>query len=103
VSVEGNQDLLPFKFVLNQNYPNPFNPTTEIFFSIPKKQHTELVVYDILGARVKTILSRNLPAGKYTVSWDGKDGMGQNVASGMYFYRLQSDTQILTKKMVLIR
>ncbi len=86
------------EFKLEQNYPNPFNPTTKIGFSIPKSDYVDLRVYDILGREVKSLLSQQLTAGEYEVEFDAK-----NLASGMYYYRLQSGDNVSVKKMTLVK
>lgn len=86
------------EFKLNQNYPNPFNPTTKIEFSIPKSNYVDLRVYDILGREVKTLLSEQLNPGEYEIEFDAK-----NLASGMYYYRLQSGDNVSVKKMTLVK
>jgi hypothetical protein len=94
---------LPDHYFLSQNYPNPFNPETNIEFSLPKNCHVKLVIYDILGRKVKTLLDENLSAGQKLISWDGKDENGRDVASGIYFYMIKAGTFSDTKKLVLLR
>ncbi len=89
--------------ILRQNHPNPFNPTTTIVFSLPKSANTELAVYTIDGRRVATLVSEVLSAGQHRVSWDGHDQSGRPVASGAYFYRLNSGDSRLVKRMVLVK
>lgn len=95
---------VPRKFTLNQNYPNPFNSSTTISYELPAGEHrVQLVVYDVLGHSVKTLVSReNQPAGTYRVSWDGSDEAGNVVPSGVYFYQLKSGNKNSVRKMVLI-
>ena len=93
---------------LKQNYPNPFNPVTDIRFSIPQEGLAALSVYDLQGRLVKTLFNGFREAGEFSASWNGTNAAGQNVASGLYFYRLtlrqaQGDKQILTGKMFLVR
>lgn len=95
--------VVPFKFSLQQNYPNPFNPSTEIVFSIPSKQQVDLIVFDVLGRRVKTLLTRRLKAGEYNITWDGTDLSGNPVATGLYFYKLVGEQKTMTKKMLLVK
>jgi hypothetical protein len=96
VSVE-NEDLgVPETYTLSQNYPNPFNPTTMIEFSVPTKQDVSLIVYDILGKQVKVLISDEVPAGSYKVTW-----RAENIASGVYIYRMQAGSFVQTKKMIL--
>lgn len=86
------------RFELNQNYPNPFNPETKIGFAIPKSDYVDLRVYDILGREVKVLLSQQLNTGAYEIEFDA-----HNLASGMYYYRLQSGDNISVKKMTLVK
>ncbi len=90
-------------FNLRQNFPNPFNPVTNIRFTIPEKCFVSLNVYDVSGRLVKTLVSKEIPANVYSINWDGTNREGQNVASGVYFYRIVAGSFIAAKKMVLIR
>jgi hypothetical protein len=85
-------------FSLSQNYPNPFNPATKINFNIPKSDYVDLRVYDLLGREVKLLTSQYMNAGEYEVDFDAR-----NLASGMYYYRLQSGDNIAVKKMTLVK
>ena len=85
-------------FDLYQNYPNPFNPSTTIEFSIPSAGLVQLSIFNILGEEIKTLLNEERPAGKYSVQFNA-----HNLASGIYFYRLQADSFIELKKMILIK
>jgi flagellar hook assembly protein FlgD len=91
-----------------QNYPNPFNPTTTIRFELPIAGNAELLIYDVLGREVKTIVTEVLTAGSHTATWNGTNEKGGEVSSGVYFYRLtvRSSQGLLytqTKKMLLLR
>lgn len=97
VSEEASASL-PGKFALAQNFPNPFNPTTQISFVLPKAGTTTLKVYDLLGRAVTTLVNRTMPAGNHTASFDASA-----LASGVYFYRLESGTFSATKKLVLLK
>jgi aminopeptidase N len=90
-------------FQLDQNYPNPFNPVTNIRFVIPAKNFVGLTIYDVAGRVVKRLISKEMAANAYTVAWDGTNNRGQNVASGVYFYKLVAGPHVATKRMVLIR
>jgi hypothetical protein len=94
---------VPVRYELAQNYPNPFNPTTEIQFTIPKKEHVKLTVYNILGAKVKTLINEEVTPGVNTVVWDGKNEAGRRVASGVYLYSLNTDNYNKVRKMVLLK
>jgi hypothetical protein len=103
----GVTDLLssrvPSKFSLSQNYPNPFNPTTRIQFTIVNRQLTIVKVYDVLGREVATLVNEVKQPGTYTVEFSGKGGDGSNLASGVYFYRLQAGSFVETKKLLLLK
>lgn len=94
---------IPVTFELNQNYPNPFNNNTTIRYSVPKTSQVQLVIYNILGQKVKTLVDGLQPKGYKTVTWDGTNQSGEKVASGIYFYTLQTDSFSHTKKMVLLK
>jgi len=90
-------------FKLHDNYPNPFNPTTTIKFDIPARAKVQLMVYDMLGNKIKTIVNEKRSAGTYDVQWDGTNEMGVAVSSGVYFYKLSTDNHVATKKMMFIK
>ncbi len=90
------EETVPSEFALYQNYPNPFNPETKIRFAVVGNDFTILKVYDILGSEVYTLVNEQLPSGTYTVVFNG-----ENLASGVYIYRLISGKYSETKKMVL--
>ena len=94
---------LPSAHLLHQNSPNPFNPSTSIAFELPDAERVSLSVYNILGQKVITLLDEHLDRGSHSVRWDGKDSRGNSVGSGIYFYRLQTDEFIDTKRMVLLK
>ncbi len=90
-------------FILYKNYPNPFNPTTTIRFQLPVAAGVRLAIYDIRGQLVRTLVHDVQSAGLHTVSWDGRDDRGKDVASGIYLYRLQAGTLAQTRSMILLR
>jgi aminopeptidase N len=94
---------LPGVFELEQNYPNPFNAQTQISFSLAATENVQLFIYDLGGRIVRKLINSELEAGNHRVIWDGKDNLGRESASGVYFYRLTSSEQALTKRMVLLR
>jgi hypothetical protein len=95
---------VPESFDMSQNYPNPFNPTTKIDFAIPKTSNVSLVIYDISGREIKTLINNEpLMTGKYTVDWNSVGNSGSMVSSGVYFYRIISEGKMITKKMMLIK
>ncbi|NOY89369.1 MAG: T9SS type A sorting domain-containing protein [FCB group bacterium] len=95
---------LPKQFALLQNYPNPFNPDTKIDFVLPRKATVTLEIFNLLGEKVKTLVSsEKMTAGEKSVSWNGSDDAGYKVSSGIYFYRLTADNFVSTKKMLLLK
>ena len=88
----------PLKFSLEQNYPNPFNPTTKIKYSLPKAAFTTLKVYDITGREVATLLNEYKTAGTYEIQFNAS-----NLASGVYFYRLNTGQFSAVKKLLLLK
>ncbi|UCH84655.1 MAG: T9SS type A sorting domain-containing protein, partial [Candidatus Latescibacterota bacterium] len=93
----------PLTFALDQNHPNPFNPSTRIRFSLDKEAMVSLIIYDVSGTRVRTLVNRSMSAGSHTEEWDARDDKGRSVASGIYFYQLTSGSRTLTRKAVLLR
>ncbi len=103
VGINGNNTSLPKDYSLFQNYPNPFNPTTTIKFDIPPSPQGEglgvrVIIYDILGREITTLVNEKLQPGSYEVSWDAA-----NYPSGVYFYQLITNEYIEAKKMILIK
>jgi len=94
---------LPEDFSLTQNYPNPFNPITNIEFALPVRTEVSLDIYNIMGQKVQSLVKGTLPAGSHTVTWDGTDLSGVQVATGVYFYRLKAGDDIETRKMLLMK
>jgi hypothetical protein len=94
---------LPDRFELAQNYPNPFNPITFIEFSLPHPARIKLEVFNVLGQTVATLVDGERTAGYHTISWDGRDGSGSLVASGVYIYRVSAGGFRASAKMILIR
>jgi photosystem II stability/assembly factor-like uncharacterized protein len=110
IGVNKNSKNTPSTFALSQNYPNPFNPVTKIKYSLPNPSpansginsggavHVKLIIYDILGREIETLVDENKKPGNYEMDWDGS-----RFSSGVYFYKLVTDDWIATKKMVLIK
>lgn len=89
---------------LDQNYPNPFNPETQISFRIQSDTNVRLTIYNVLGQEVRVLADGAKPAGIYSVTWNGRDAAGRQVASGTYFYRLMAgDKVVATKQMILLK
>jgi len=100
-AVQGNPQR-PETFSLGQNTPNPFNPATTISYTLPKAADVRLTVYNIFGQEVCTLVDENVSAGRQTVTWDGADHRGNQVSSGVYFYRLKAGKFTAMKKMILV-
>ena len=94
---------VPTEFALQQNYPNPFNPITTINYDLPKSAHVQLVIYDILGREVRSLINQEQQAGYYSFNWNSKDNFGRPVSAGIYFYQIQSQEFVKTKKMILLK
>ena len=94
---------LPFKYSLNQNFPNPFNNGTTITLALPRNADVSLEIINILGQVVYKFKQSNYEAGIVRFDWNATDNSGQEVASGIYFYRVKVDNFVLTKKMMLLK
>jgi len=98
-NINNNYSISPLDFVLHQNYPNPFNPNTKIFYEIKKTAKIRVVVFNVKGNAVKTIVNDTKSAGKYSVDFNS-----ENISSGVYFYSLYiNDIKTNTKKMILLK
>src|SRR4030066_554931 len=100
---KGNAAGLPKIFSLSQNYPNPFNAVTVLSFALPNTGHVKLEVYNILGQKVKDLVDEVVTAGYKKVVWDGKNNGGNDVASGVYFYRIKTQEVVEGMKMTLLK
>jgi parallel beta-helix repeat protein len=97
-SKETEKELLPTEYTLYQNYPNPFNPTTTIKYDLPTTSDVSLIIYDILGRKIKELVNTKQQAGKYEVQFDAS-----NLASGVYIYQLIAQEFVSSKKMILLK
>lgn len=88
---------------LMKNYPNPFNPITQITFTLPYDSGVNLIIYDLMGNVVKSLLNDTIYAGEHTITWDGKDSNGKSVSGGIYFYTIEAGNYIQTRKMILFK
>ena len=93
---------LPETFALHQNYPNPFNPITTIRYDIPKLSEVKIVVHDIMGRQVATLVNTMKPAGYHNITWNGSNQLGDEVSSGMYIYSIYTKEFNFSKKMILL-
>ena len=105
VSVVDLGGRLPGALNLRQNYPNPFvaGEVTNIAFEVSQAGNVSISVYDALGRQVTTLVNENLAAGNYSVEWNGTDGAGRTLSSGVYFYSLRTGDQVESKRMVIVR
>lgn len=99
----GNLKALPSDYSLEQNLPNPFNPSTTIKYQLPASGEVSLVIYNLLGQQVRTLLKETVDAGFHSIVWDGKNELGTQVASGVYIYRLQAGDFSTAKRMMLLK
>ena len=91
------------EFALYPNYPNPFNPETRIRFQLAENSNVRLMIYDVLGRKVRTLVSERMDAGHHVLNWNGLNDAGADVASGMYVYRIKAGDFIAHRKMLLVR
>ncbi len=110
INENASQDLasvevagIPISFGLDQNYPNPFNPSTTIKYRVANQTNVALKVYSVSGQLVRTLVTGAQQPGYYTIQWNGLNNAGEQVSSGVYFYRLAAGDQTSTKKMMLLK
>ncbi|MCF7802280.1 MAG: S8 family serine peptidase [Candidatus Marinimicrobia bacterium] len=96
-------DGIPAEYGFSQNYPNPFNPSTSIGFGLPEAGIVKLVIYDVQGKPIRTLVNRHLPAGYQSVVWRGQNDAGQQMSTGIYFARLEVNGFSQTRKMILMK
>jgi len=101
--VDDDAERRPMFLSLAQNRPNPFNLSTTIEYTLPALTDIEITIYNTLGQTVRRLVKGSQPAGDHSVTWDGRDERGYEVASGVYFYSIQADDYRETKRMVLIK
>ena len=94
---------IPDEFVLYSNYPNPFNPQTRIDFGLHEDAYVELVIYDIMGREVITLVDEQYTPGYKSIIWDATNQLGMKVSAGMYFYALRANDFTQIKKMILMK
>jgi hypothetical protein len=100
---DAEHDFASRSFRLGQNFPNPFNNKTILQFDLPHTSDVSLVIYNLLGERVKTLLEEKKQAGTYRVEWDGTEHSGNSVSSGIYLYRLQAGNYSQTKRLLYLK
>ncbi len=103
VGISNEQQNIPGVFALHQNFPNPFNPTTTIAYETPEQTDIEIVLFDLKGHKVKTLIKSIQPAGHYTVFWNGRSDKGLEMPSGVYIYSMRAGNFHTVKKMLLVK
>ncbi len=94
---------IPDEYALQQNYPNPFNPATNIVYQLPQASRVRLSIYNVRGTLVRSLVDEEQAPGTYRVEWDGRDDLGQQLSSGLYFYRIIADSFEKTQRMMLMK
>ena len=98
-----DDDLMPLSFALHQNYPNPFNPTTTLQYDLPEDAQVKIMIYDLMGREVKTLVNNQQTAGFKSIIWNASNNLGQPVSAGMYLYRISAGDFHSVKKMILLK
>ena len=96
-------DGMPTEFSLHENYPNPFNPSTTLRFDLPELRDVNVIIYNMLGQKVKTFNMENISAGHHSIKWNATNDYGDPVGAGVYLYQLQAKDFVKTRKMVLLK
>lgn len=99
----GESPVIPSVDHLAQNHPNPFNPATSITYDMARPGHVRIAIFDVSGRPIATLIDRQQEAGRHTISWDGTNGEGTAMSSGVYFYMMRTPAYAATRKMVLLR
>jgi len=94
---------LPESYELKHNFPNPFNTCTTIRYALPKKCRVSIIIYDVLGKRVRTLIDRTEEPGYESVVWDATNDIGQQISAGVYIYRIKAGEFSKTRKMILLK
>jgi hypothetical protein len=94
---------LPTTFAVSPNYPNPFNPTTTIKYQLPQTSDVQLVIYNVLGQKVRTLVNARVEAGYHSIEWNGRNEVGQQAATGIYIYRFSANEYLKVQKMMLLK
>ena len=98
-----NIDNSPVNFTLSQNYPNPFNPTTTLQYGLPEQSDVTVIIYNVVGRKIKEFQLSNQKAGWHEIVWDGTNNQQQKVSTGIYIYQMHAGDFIQTKKMVFMK
>jgi len=98
-----SNEQIPTDFALYENYPNPFNPTTTIRFDLPETSDANLVIYNMLGQKVRTFQMNSISAGTHTVKWNATNDLGEPVSAGVYLYQFRAKGFVKNQKMILLK
>jgi len=101
--VDEDKNMISNHYLLGDNYPNPFNPSTNISYKVKESGVISLLIHDLRGNRINKLISEYKPRGNYFINWNGTDESGRFVPSGVYFYTMKTEKQIMTKKMILLK
>ena len=103
VSNDREEGLTPSEFYVSANYPNPFNPSTQIRYALPEQSKVTIVIYNMLGGKVRTLVNDYQDAGYRNILWNATNDIGAPVSAGMYIYTIQAGEFRKTRKMVLLK
>lgn len=103
VAIQPGEPAVPRSYALYVNYPNPFNPSTAIRYALPERVRVNISIYNILGQQVKVLVDSEQEAGFHEVIWNGTDGVGRSVATGVYLYQIEAGDYIASRKMLLLK
>ena len=98
-----NTPEYPESFILHDNFPNPFNPVTNISFELPMYTDVNLTIYNLMGQSITTLVDTKMESGYHQVSWNGSDAFGNQMPSGVYFYKVTTENATKTNKMLLLK
>ena len=98
-----SEQFVPELFILYQNYPNPFNPMTKIVYDLPNDEWVNVVIYDVKGRKIRSLVNQNQKLGRYEIRWDGRNDFGEKVSAGLFVYSIQAGIFHSTKKMLLLK
>ena len=101
--VDEDKNMISNHYLLGDNYPNPFNPSTNISYNVQESGFITLLINDLRGNSINKLVSEYKPRGNYSINWNGTDESGRFVPSGVYFYTIKTEKQIMTKKMILLK
>ena len=103
VAVDDDKHVIADQVVLYPNYPNPFNPTTQLRYDLPEYSHVRIMIYDLMGRKIRTLVDMDQKAGYRSIQWNATNDLGQPVSAGMYLYTIQTGEFRQTRKMVLLK